>query len=261
MPFPEVRRVIYGKNPLNKVVCQLRFPTILKIDAEIPVQFQERMRQDFPHFSETTRWKTIPQEIAAQVPPEVLTQALQTTSLKNYEFVSVDGNWIVNLTRTFVAISTKEYDRWEDFKTRLQLPIEALVDAYAPTFLTRIGLRYIDVIRRSSLGLDGVDWSELLEPHVTGILGLADFNREVEGFESTYTIRLADGSSVVRMVMKLAEEENEQCFVIDSDFFSSQKTPIDAAMTLLDFLNVRGSRLIQWVVSERLHEAMEPQVL
>ena len=52
MPFPEVKRVIYKKNPLDRVICQLRFAPILKIDAEIPADFQEMIRADFPNYSE-----------------------------------------------------------------------------------------------------------------------------------------------------------------------------------------------------------------
>lgn len=54
MPFPEVKRVIYKKNPLHQVICQLRFPPILKVDAEIPSIFQEKIRGEFPNFKETT---------------------------------------------------------------------------------------------------------------------------------------------------------------------------------------------------------------
>ena len=56
MPFPEVKRIIYKKNPLDKVICQLRFPTILKIEKEIPAEFQERIRKEFPNYSESTEW-------------------------------------------------------------------------------------------------------------------------------------------------------------------------------------------------------------
>ncbi|MCH7755956.1 TIGR04255 family protein, partial [candidate division KSB1 bacterium] len=54
MPFPEVKRVIYKKNPLDRVICQLRFSPILKIDAEIPAEFQDMIRADFPNYSEKT---------------------------------------------------------------------------------------------------------------------------------------------------------------------------------------------------------------
>ena len=52
MPFPEAERVVYRQNPLDRVVCQLKFPPILKIEREIPVEFQDRIRKDFPGFYE-----------------------------------------------------------------------------------------------------------------------------------------------------------------------------------------------------------------
>ena len=48
MPFPEATRVIYHKNPLTDVICQLRFPPILKIDSEIPSLFQDTIREQYP---------------------------------------------------------------------------------------------------------------------------------------------------------------------------------------------------------------------
>jgi hypothetical protein len=36
MPFPAAERVTFQKNPLNEVICQLRFPPILKIDHHEP---------------------------------------------------------------------------------------------------------------------------------------------------------------------------------------------------------------------------------
>ena len=53
MLFPPTQRVIYHENPLVEVVCQFRFPTILKIDAEIPVAFQEAVRSTFPDYTPT----------------------------------------------------------------------------------------------------------------------------------------------------------------------------------------------------------------
>ena len=53
MPFPEVDRVIYTTNPLDREICQLRFPPILKIDTEIPSQFQDKLRSEYPNLSES----------------------------------------------------------------------------------------------------------------------------------------------------------------------------------------------------------------
>lgn len=142
MPFPEVTRVLYRKNPLDQVICQLRFPTILRIDAEIPAQFQERVRRDFPHFSETSELRVpVPLDLQEQIPPEALRQVLQPSGNKNYGFSSEDGQWRINLTRTFIALTTKEYQRWERFKERLEIPLNALISVYSPDYFSRVGLR------------------------------------------------------------------------------------------------------------------------
>jgi uncharacterized protein (TIGR04255 family) len=48
MLFPDVPRVIYEVNPLEEVICQLRFLPVLKIDTEPPAGFQEEIRAEYP---------------------------------------------------------------------------------------------------------------------------------------------------------------------------------------------------------------------
>jgi hypothetical protein len=43
-PLKDYPRVIYKRNPIIGVVCELRFPPILRIAAEPPVAFQEWIR-------------------------------------------------------------------------------------------------------------------------------------------------------------------------------------------------------------------------
>lgn len=265
MPFPEVQRVIYQKNPLDRVVCQLRFPPILRIDADVPAEFQDRIRQDFPDFSEKKEVRVeIPAGVQDEIPPEVLTQLLQSTGVKtNYEFSSEDGEWKVNLSRTFLALSTSHYQRWEDFRDRLSAPLNALGDIYSPTRYSRIGLRYIDVIRRSELGLAEVDWTELLQPYVLGVLSSAEVGQHVLAFENKHDIRLSNGESKVRMRTDFVKpaDDQETCYRIDSDFFDDRKTSVESAMDKLEYLRKRGSRLFRWCITDRLHEAMEPEAL
>ena len=53
MLFPDAKRTIYKNNVLEQVICQLRFPTILKIDTEVPSRFQEVIRHRFPIYKQT----------------------------------------------------------------------------------------------------------------------------------------------------------------------------------------------------------------
>jgi uncharacterized protein (TIGR04255 family) len=263
MPFPEVKRVIYKKNPLDKVICQLRFPPILKIDSDIPAEFQDRLRRDFPNFSEQTEIKIeVPEGIKMEVPLELVKKAIQSSGIKNYQFSSEDGQWQVNLTRTFIALSANKYERWEQFKDKLTNPLRALIDIYAPTYFSRIGLRYVDVIRRSILGLNDLNWRELLQPYVLGILSAPIIGENVQGFDNKYNILLSDGESKVKIIMKYVEPSDgigEKCYVIDSDFYNTNKTNFDEANGKLDYFNNRATRLIQWCITRRLHLAMEPE--
>lgn len=262
MPFPKVQRVIYGKNPLDTVICQLRFPPILKIDAEVPARFQERIRADFPNFSEKRQGRIeVPRGVQDEIPLEVLGRLVQDSSTKRYEFSSEDEEWRISLTRTFLALTANNYQRWEDFREKLMPPLKALIDVYSPTRYSRIGLRYIDVIRRSTLDLDDTDWTELLQPYVLGVLSAPDVGSSVRMFDSTYEVILSDGKSKVRIKTDFVRpaEGEEVCYRIDSDFFDERKTDIGSATEKLEYLRKRGSRLFRWCITDHLHMAMEPR--
>jgi uncharacterized protein (TIGR04255 family) len=238
----------------------------LRIDKEIPADFQERIRKDFPGFSEKKELAlAMPQRIQKEFPPDPLRQIIQIQNEgKNYEFTSEDGIWTVNLTRTFLALTTTKYKRREDFKKRLKVPLEALVDIYKPTYFSRIGLRYVDIIKRSVLKLEEVGWCELLQPYALGLLSAPGVRDRVRGLESKYEVLLEDNSSMARIVTALMtwqENNNEECFMIDTDFYTTQKTEIGDGDGKLDYFHVRASRLIQWFITKRLHEAMEPDTL
>lgn len=261
MPFPEATRVLYKKNPLQQVICQLQFPPILKIDAQIPAEFQDRVRKEFPNYSEVIAEP--PSEIKGQIPSELFSKILKATSSnKNYAFSSENENWRVNLTRTFIAITATKYERWEHFKSKLDIPLKALIDVYAPIHFSRIGLRYIDIFNRSDLGFEAnTSWTELLKPDILGILGSTEVSDFVKASRCTYQIGLSDGESTVRLVAHLVEDDGEICYAIDSDFSNHKKMPIKDATGKLDYFNKRATRLIRWCITDRLHNSMEPQNL
>lgn len=261
MPFPEKKRIIYHNNSLDEVICQLRFPPILKIDTEIPVTFQEQLCGDFPEYSESIEGmiEFIPDLKGLSIPDKI-PQIIQTPGNKNYQFFSEDKLWKLNLTRTFLALSTKKYTRWEEFKSKFAVPIEALLKIYSPKYFTRVGLRYINIINPVKLGLNDLDWCDLLQPYLLGIHGVSEISQFVENVENKYEIKLADKISKVRIISKLVRSKTgETSYLIDSDFFSTNIVKIDDTFDKLDYLSVRGSRLIQWLITEKLHKAMIPE--
>ena len=53
--FSNEERMIYAKRQLVEVICQLRFPEILSIDASEPAAFQDRIRREYPQYEKKMR--------------------------------------------------------------------------------------------------------------------------------------------------------------------------------------------------------------
>jgi uncharacterized protein (TIGR04255 family) len=259
MPFPDAPRVIYDKNPLDRVICQVRFPPILEIDAKSPASFQERIRTEFPEFHEKDELPiSLPRNIQSEFPQDILRQIMPSET-RNYEFSSEDGNWCINLTRTFLSLSAKVYTRRSEFQEKLAKPLTALIEIYKPSYFSRIGLRYIDIIDRSKLNLSGVSWVDLLQPRILGLLGANEINKEILTTECKYEIRLDDKGNSVRIITKLVNNDDKEYFVIDSDFFRSNKTEINDLHGILKFFHETAFQLMRWLITDRLHNAMEPK--
>jgi uncharacterized protein (TIGR04255 family) len=258
MPFPAPpQRVRYDISPIEQAVCQFQFPADLRIDTELPAAFQGRLRNDFPNFTAATEVR-----IEFTGAPEGLREMFQSSAGKNYALATADGSWQVNLTRTFISLTTKAYRTWEDFKGILMLPLDAFVEIYRPSHFSRIGLRYVDVFRRSKIGLSAKPWRDLLTPALIGILGSTDdVANSVGDFVSTQELRLSDQGEQARVITKFTKGTNgqEETFTIDSDFFDTARTETGQTATRkLDSLHSHASSLFHWAITELLHKSMRP---
>jgi len=258
MPFPEVDRIRYKKKPLTDVICQFRFPPILKIDSVTPAEFQEVIRERFPLFIEK---QEIIQHNLGLVPTDALQQFLGKSSIiKNYEFYTPDEASKVNLTRTFIALSAQKYTQWEEFLDNFIYALKPFLGIYKSPFFTRIGLRYVDVFNRSNLDLKGVDWSELLDTNYLGLLA-SNIKDRIQNFENSYEITLSDDTSIARVIISQIIEVNtqEKCIKLDADFSTTKRIHPEEAIEKLNYLHLRATRLIRQFIKPKLHEAMGPE--
>jgi uncharacterized protein (TIGR04255 family) len=177
-----------------------------------------------------------------------------------YDFVSPDEVWTVRLTRDSIALTATKYERWQDFRRHLQVALDALADEYKPSFITRVGLRYQDVIRRSRLSLSDRPWRELLTGPIGGLL-VSEINADVTQTFTQALLRLPGESGSVAMKHGLVEaaDDRETCYLVDSDFFSDNRTNLEDVYGKLDFFNRQSGRLFRWCITDVLHEAMGPK--
>jgi len=254
MRLPASKRVKYGKHPLIGVTCQLDFPAILRIDTEAPASFQELIRQKYP----------VPQERRAiTLPPQVGNVPIRLGDA-TWQFLDNQPEsevWAVTLTNHTIALTTTEYSRWEEFTDRLAGPLKAFVDTYSPTFFVRLGLRYQNVICRSRLDLEGVPWRELFNEQIAGVFTAQELETEtdVEHTQTLAIISLGEGRKVrLQHGLVTAQEDSEQCYLIDNDIYLEGHTEIKDATDVLDSLHEASGRLFRWCISDTLNTALEP---
>lgn len=258
----DLERVIYQHNPLDAVICQVRFPTILKIDTEVPSAFQERLSTEYVDVVENHEVLFAFQIGGKPVAQRDEAGQVNPVGMRNYGFLSEDHKWTVNLTRNFLSLSIApgSYVRWEDFIAKFETMLDMFIEVYKPVVFTRIGLRYVDVFVRSKLNLPGVDWAELIAPPLLGVLGSVELKKDVKQLQSIFVMGLQDDESEVRVSASTAKsaESDETCFVIDSDYYDLRRRKPEEVLARLNVFHSQAFGLFRWCITDKLHEAMEP---
>ena len=257
MPFPETPKVQYNTNTLIEVICQIRFPPILKIDSDL-VRYQELVRKEYPYFKARLDGPPIGETIG-ELPPKIV--EFLGSSNRVYDFASEDEQWIVSLSKEFIALRTFNYSNWSEFKSKFSNPLKVLENEFDPSFYSRIGLRYKNIIQRSNLGLNDVRWSELLSKNILNELATLD-ESSVLNVAHKVEIQLNDLRGQVRIAHGFVlDNTKEICYLIDNDFFVEQKVAKNEAISTLNYFNERAGRLFHWCISDRLHDVLGPTQL
>jgi len=258
MHLPESERVIYERNPLIQVACQLRFPPILRISHQEPVEFQDEIRFQYPLFESTQ----------PQVPSEI-SQAIQQFGLPflsdvSYNFKSEDQRWQLSITKDFITLSTSAYERYEQFQKRFREVAEVFERIYKPSFYTRVGLQYQDLIIRSKLGLEDKNWSDLITKYIASELYDSDLAPSIESIIKNLILKTEHGQVNFKHGLVTVKEpetnKDEAAYLLDADFYIEQKIGSDRNVwNILDQFNKSARKLFRWSITDTLHNAMRPQ--
>lgn len=256
-----MNRVIYKKNPLIEVIIQYRFPKILALNNNDPVEFQERIKNDYPIYQLTLENQqeisfSIEENNSSVINPSVINKQAN----KNHNFISADGSYKINLTSSFISISTLSYSRWEEMSERFIKVLKVFEEIYSPPFYDRIGLRYIDAFSRNNLNLGTTPWKELINPHLLGAYSFVEEDRVINN-HSEFEYFLDDGVSRAKINSGIGSvnESTELMFILDQDFICIDNIPLDSAEKKLFYLHDQAKIFISTAICDKLHTAMEPE--
>ncbi|MEB3884640.1 TIGR04255 family protein [Lyngbya sp. CCY1209] len=263
MKLPNYERVIYKRNPLVEVVCQIRFPTILKISNQEPAEFQDKVRFQYPLY-EVKKSVSIPgsqNEIFQLAQKMGLSLNFQDVT---YCLRSEDLKWQVLLNKDFIALATTQYERYESFKARLKEILEIFDQIYEPSFYSRIDLKYQDLIIRSNLDLDQqTTWADLIPEHIASELHTPEIAESLKLLIKNLEIDFEGGKLQFKHGLVMAQDpdqgKREPGYLLDADFFVEQRTRREDVWNVLDQFKESAGKLFRWSITDKLHEALEPE--
>jgi uncharacterized protein (TIGR04255 family) len=255
--FPDSPRVIFHEAPLTEVICQLRFPPILRIESDPPADFQDRIRDQFPLLDRHVQVLNIPKGVRPEIAQWIGNAPLGT----NYVFKTEDQSFALTLAPEWLALATTKYDRWEGFRQLLVPPLNALIEIYKPSFFSRIGLRYQNAIQRSALGLTNRPWADLLIPSILGALSEPRFADNIVEIRKVVRANLPSAAGGVLLQHGFGGDNgrDQDTYLLDFDFYS-EKTEVPHAIAILDDFHTRAGRAFRWCITPQLRERLKPQV-
>lgn len=258
--FSKEKRCQYENHQLAEVICQLRFPEILTIGANAPVDFQEAIRSEYPRYA--ARNEAAAPKISGT--PGNLQLENQKPTV-NYQFMTADGQWRVNLTSTFVSLATNAYTGWEDFAKKLDIPLAALIRVYKPAYFERIGLRYMNFFSRENLQMTDTPFSELFEPAYLGLLADDEVNEAATSrISMDYELATPGGCRAKihagpGLVKRSGQQDKEIKFILDLDLYMNGNVPVNYSAGALETIHSQAYPIFRGAITEKLHDAMSPE--
>jgi uncharacterized protein (TIGR04255 family) len=216
--FPHKPDVQLKNSPLVEVVCQVRFPAILRIPEEIPSAFQEHIRSQFPYFESELG-------LLVQLPKLGAKKELQIEAPRTHRFLTSDKQNAISLAVDFYALTSNNYTTWENFSQYLDLVHKAMQAVYAPVYATRIGLRHINRVTLDNTGCATTgDLLDLFRPELTAQLRSKAWSDPVE---MRNRLVLTDGDAKLTMSTGYGEERGQAFFLLDFDYFEEGQLSLD----------------------------------
>jgi len=259
MNFGKIDRVEYGKNTLFEVVFQARFPELYIIGKENPVEFQELIRKNGYPESRKSR-----PSMPSDLPEEVRKIVVKDSS---YNFLSEEKDWQVTLSANSIALTClNHYSSYMDFRSRLEKVLDAFSKVYAPSYYTRVGLRYRNIINKVVLGDTDIKIEDCIPKHIAPEL-MGEVKENVSTFDKFILFDDGDikanvATALVVISGKFGKHEinEEKSYIVDIDGFSENKIyEVEDALARSDSFNENIRNIFRWSITDELHQAMEPK--
>lgn len=161
MSYEEVK---YKKNFLDTVIFRIDFSDILPLKEKIENSFQDAIKNIFPYLNTSiySAYTSVFSSTALNVGHE---------SISVYEFSNTSSGLSLKISYNNLVLETKKYVDFENFIDVLHAIIDEFNKVYKGYTINRIGLRFINVIKKTSGS--PLEWSEYIDSKLLNSIDFA----------------------------------------------------------------------------------------
>ncbi|RLC84127.1 MAG: hypothetical protein DRI79_13280 [Chloroflexi bacterium] len=247
--FPQREDVRLRRAPLAEVICQVRFPPVLRIANEHPVAFQERIRGRFPQL-------TVEQGMVVHMAPMGTEPPSAKPEPRIFRFRTPDGHMVVSLALNFYALSTVSYTHWADFLDLLQFVNQAAREVYDLPYAVRVGLRYINHLTFENTGTSSVaELWEILRPELTMLLRSECWDEPVEMLSQLLLAADENERLTLRSGFKSGEKP---IFLLDFDYYAEGNISLENLPFLCQRYHDMIYNAFRWCIREERLVVFDP---
>ncbi|MCX2545367.1 TIGR04255 family protein [Pseudomonas sp. COW5] len=230
----------YKRNFLKQAVCELRFPTLMELgEQRPPASFVKALRKDYPLLELNNEF--------------TLGIGSTNTGSSNIHILrSTKGGWSISLKENALSIETTSYSGFDNLRERVLQVLEAAEKVIDSDFFTRIGLRYINVLKSEEE--DIINWiNPSLTASITSELfaGISDFGGRMQ-------LVAEDGGCLFQHGIQLNRSNGappKPDYLIDIDTYRSEVLLTDTAAAL-DIMHRQAFDLFDWSITDRARSAL-----
>jgi uncharacterized protein (TIGR04255 family) len=154
--FREGPKRVLSKAPLVLVLAQVRFSPLMAMGDYIS-KIQDSLRHSGYPVNNTNQVQEI--SFGPQGP--------KSSFNWRWEFLSKERTHSVIVNEGFAVVQTSAYTDFDDFQKRVLDAVQTISDVVGGLLVTRIGLRYVDLIRP----LEGETWERYVQEGMRGFSG------------------------------------------------------------------------------------------
>jgi uncharacterized protein (TIGR04255 family) len=239
LDLPKADDRVAARSSVAMAICQIRFDEQDAIGSgATAVAFHERLGGEGGPYSKIESASAANRIMVAVGPGGPVQQPM--TRQTGWSLEAEDGSWSLALLPDSMGLQTDEgfgaYKGWDDFLERLTKALAALQQVASPALEQRLGLRFVDRIPGTPLGVEGPSgWEPYITARFLGPIADPAIGRAAQ-FMQQHLLLDAGDRAICRMrhglAAMLAADESRTEYVVDCDIYREGGRPFDVATIL-----------------------------